>query len=239
MNRFGSLPLVTKNILIITVLVWVATVFLYAKVDLTKYLGLHYFQASDFKPYQFVTYIFMHAARDSQGGIIIWHIFFNMFALFMFGPILENTWGPRRFLIFYIFTGLGAALTQLVVYYFQITPVLEHVQELLATTTDFREQTYLLEQKKEFLNRFVVVGASGSLFGLLIAFGMLFPNVELMIMFIPVPIKAKFLVIGYGVLELIQGLTDSTGDDVAHFAHLGGMLFGFILVLIWRRKYRR
>jgi membrane associated rhomboid family serine protease len=230
MFNLRSIPLVTRNILIITIITFAATNLLEGRVDLVRILGLHYFQASDFKPYQFVTYIFMH------GGFM--HIFFNMFALYMFGSILENTWGPRRFLIFYIFTGLGAALTQLVVYYFQITPVLDHVQELLASTNNFQEQTYILEQKKEFLNRFVVVGASGSLFGLLIAFGMLFPNVELMILFLPIPIKAKFLVIGYGLLELIQGIANSGGDDVAHFAHLGGMLFGFILVLIWRRKYR-
>lgn len=231
MFNLKSIPLVTRNILVITVITFAATTLLEGKIDLVRILGLHYFLASDFKPYQFVTYIFMH------GGFM--HIFFNMFALYMFGSILENTWGPRRFLIFYIFTGLGAALTQLVVFHFQIALVLEKAQEMLAATNNFQEQTMILEQKKAILNGFVVVGASGSLFGLLIAFGMLFPNVELMIMFIPVPIKAKFLVIGYGLLELIQGIANSAGDEVAHFAHLGGMLFGFILVLIWRKKYRK
>lgn len=228
MNRFSSIPTVTKNILIISVIMFAATSLLESKVDLTRILGLHYFLASDFKPYQFVTYIFMH------GNLM--HLFFNMFALFMFGAVLENAWGPKKFLIFYIVTGLGAAVTQLVVYYFQITPVLEHANELMSQATNYAQQTQVIEAKKEFLNRFVVVGASGSLFGLLIAFGMMFPNAELMMLFLPIPIKAKYFVAIYGVIELISGITNASGDPVAHFAHLGGMLFGFILMMIWRRK---
>lgn len=229
MNNFRAIPPVTKNILIITVIAFLATNLLGSKVDLVRILGLHYFQATDFKPYQFVTYIFMH------GGFM--HIFFNMFAVFMFGAVLENVWGPKKFLIFYIFTGLGAAVTQLVVYYFQITPVLEEVQRALASAPTYQEQADILEAKKQFLNRFVVVGASGSLFGLLIAFGMLFPNTELMMLFLPIPIKAKYFVAIYGAIELFSGLAN-TGDNVAHFAHLGGMLFGFILLMIWRQKSR-
>ena len=191
-------------------------------------LGLHYFMAADFKPYQFVTYIFMH------GNLM--HLFFNMFAVFMFGAVLENAWGPKRFLIFYIFTGLGAALTQLCVYYFQITPRLEQWQAVYNATADYATQTAMLEDKKAFLNQFVVVGASGSLFGLLIAFGLMFPNAELMMLFLPIPIKAKYFVAIYGAIELFSGIANSAKDNVAHFAHLGGMLFGFLLYMFWRRK---
>lgn len=232
MNNFQSLPTVTKNILLINIILFVAT-WLFEKqgIDLTNMLGLHYFAAPSFKPYQFVTYMFMH------GGIM--HIFFNMYAVFMFGSILENTWGPKRFLFYYVFTGLGAAAIQLLVYYFQLQPIMKETNDLLAETKDYLLQTQIIEQRNEYLNRLVVVGASGSLFGLLIAFGMLFPNAEMMIMFIPIPIKAKYLVAGYGAIELFSGLHNSAADNVAHFAHLGGMLFGFILLMIWkvRRTY--
>jgi membrane associated rhomboid family serine protease len=215
---------------VITVIAFLATNLLHNKVDLMNLLGLHYFLAPDFKPYQFVTYIFMHGS--------FMHIFFNMLAVFMFGAVLENVWGPKRFLTFYIFTGLGAALAQLAVYYFEITPKLDHWQEVYNATHDFATQTLMIEDKKAYLNSFVVVGASGSLFGLLIAFGILFPNAELMMLFLPIPIKAKYFVAIYGGIELFSGLSNNPNDNVAHFAHLGGMLFGFILTMIWRRKYR-
>jgi membrane associated rhomboid family serine protease len=229
MNNFQSLPTVTKNILIINILLFGAT-FLFEKqgIDLTNLLGLHYFAAPAFKPFQFITYMFMHGS--------IMHIFFNMYAVFMFGAILENVWGPKRFLFYYIFTGLGAAAIQLLVYYFEITPNLNHINEVLAQTKDYIEQSKIVDIRNEYLNRYVVVGASGSLFGLLIAFGMLFPNTELMMMFIPIPIKAKYFVAGYGAIELFSGLHNSASDNVAHFAHIGGMLFGFILLMIWRVK---
>ena len=232
MNNFGSLPTVTKNILLINIILFAAT-WLFEKqgIDLANMLGLHYFTAPAFKPYQFITYMFMHGS--------IMHIFFNMYAVFMFGSLLENTWGPKRFLFYYVFTGLGAAAVQLLVYYFQLQPIMKETNELLVQTKDYLLQSQIIEQRNEYLNRLVVVGASGSLFGLLIAFGMLFPNAEMMIMFIPIPIKAKYLVAGYGVIELFSGLHNSAADNVAHFAHLGGMLFGFILLMIWkvRRTY--
>jgi|ERR1700757_1258168 membrane associated rhomboid family serine protease len=229
MNNFQSLPTVTKNILIINVLLFLATWLLKAKgIDLTNILGLHYFAAPAFKPYQFVTYMFMH------GGFM--HIFFNMYAVFMFGAILENVWGPKRFLFYYIFTGLGAAAIQLLVYYYQLMPMMEQTNTLLHEAKDYVIQSQIIEQRNEYLNRFIVIGASGSLFGLLIAFGMLFPNSELMLMFIPIPIKAKYFVAGYGLIELFSGISNNPLDDVAHFAHLGGMLFGFILLMIWRVK---
>ena len=229
MNNFQSLPTVTKNILIINIVLFGATwLFERQGIDLTNILGLHYFKAPDFKPYQFITYMFMH------GGFM--HIFFNMYAVFMFGSILEQVWGPKRFLFYYIFTGLGAAAIQLLVYYYQLMPIMEQTNTLLAETKDYVLQTQIIEQRNEYLNRLVVVGASGSLFGLLIAFGMLFPNTELMMMFIPIPIKAKYFVAGYGLIELFSGIHNSAADNVAHFAHIGGMLFGFILLMIWRVK---
>ncbi|HXU27277.1 MAG TPA: rhomboid family intramembrane serine protease [Bacteroidia bacterium] len=204
MNNLQSLPTVTKNILIINILLYAATwIYEQQGIHLTNILGLHYPTAPDFRPYQFITYMFMH------GNLM--HIFFNMYAVFMFGGILENVWGPKRFLFYYIFTGLGAAVIQLFVYYLQY-------------------KGYSGEE----LNPLIVIGASGSLFCLLLAFGMLFPNSELMMMFIPIPIKAKYFVAGYGLIELFSGINSNPMDDVAHFAHLGGMLFGFILLMIWR-----
>ena len=227
MNNFQSLPTVTKNILIINILLFAATWFFEKQgIDLINILGLHYIKAPDFKPYQFVTYMFMH------GGFM--HIFFNMYAVYMFGSILENTWGPKRFLFYYIFTGLGAAAIQLLVYYFQLMPIMEQTNALLAETKDYILQSQIIEQRDAYLNRMIVVGASGSLFGLLIAFGMIFPNTELMMMFIPIPIKAKYFVAGYGAIELFSGIHNSSADNVAHFAHIGGMLFGFILLMIWK-----
>jgi membrane associated rhomboid family serine protease len=227
MNNFQSLPTITKNILIINVLLFGATWLFKAKgIDLTNILGLHYFAAPAFKPYQFITYMFMH------GGFM--HIFFNMYAVFMFGAILENVWGPKRFLFYYIFTGLGAAAIQLLVYYFQLAPKIHDYDVLYKLAKNYHEQTMVKDALNFELNKYIVIGASGSLFGLLIAFGMLFPNSELMLMFIPIPIKAKYFVAGYGLIELFSGINNSASDDVAHFAHIGGMLFGFILLLIWR-----
>jgi membrane associated rhomboid family serine protease len=227
MNNFQSLPTVTKNILIINVLLFGATwLFMKQGVDLTNILGLHYFAAPAFKPYQFITYMFMH------GNIM--HIFFNMYAVFMFGAILENVWGPKRFLFYYIFTGLGAAAIQLLVYYYQLMPIMDQTNTLLHEAKNYALQSQIIEQRNQYLNQFIVVGASGSLFGLLIAFGMLFPNTELMLMFIPIPIKAKYFVAGYGLIELFSGISNNPTDNVAHFAHIGGMLFGFILLMIWR-----
>ncbi len=228
---FGALPTVTKNLLIINVLMFGATFLLEKQgIDLTEKLGLHYYKASLFKPYQFITYLFMHGS--------FMHLFFNMFAVYMFGSVLENAWGPKRFLIYYIFTGLGAALTQYVVFYFQIAPNLAQFQALLEQTKNYAEQTQIIEYRNAFLNSpgFTVVGASGSLFGLLIAFGIMFPNAELMMLFLPIPIKAKYFVAIYGAIELFSGIANTASDNVAHFAHLGGMFFGFILLMIWRKK---
>jgi len=224
---FGGLPVVTKNIIIINVIVFIMSMLAQSRgVDLTAYLGLHYYLAPDFRPHQFITYIFMHGS--------ISHIFFNMLGIYVFGQALEQVWGPKRYLIFYIVTGLGAALAQYVVMHFQAREIIDWYNariEMPEATHDIISQ--LIDNKFSDLNRLVVVGASGSLFGLLGAFGMLFPNREIYIYFFPV--KAKWLVIGYGAMELFSGWRNDPMDNVAHFAHLGGLFIGLILVFIWRK----
>ncbi|PBQ32305.1 rhomboid family intramembrane serine protease [Sphingobacteriaceae bacterium] len=229
-GSFGGLPVVTKNIIIINVIVFIMTLLGRSRgVDLDAYLGLHYYLAPDFKPHQFITYIFMHA--DFQ------HIFFNMIGIFVFGQALEQVWGPKRYLIFYIVTGLGAAAGQYIIMHFQAQEIIAYFNDRInAPDTSPSEIAELIDGKFTYLNRLVVVGASGSLFGLLGAFGLLFPNREIYIYFFP--IKAKWLVIGYGAIELFSGLRNDRMDNVAHFAHLGGLFVGLILVLIWRRDRR-
>lgn len=218
---FASIPIVTKNLIIINLLCWIASLVLpKVGIDLNNLMGLHFPGTSDFQLYQFITYMFMHANFA--------HIFFNMFAVYMFGRILESVWGPKRFLLFYIVTGIGAGITQELVWLYSVQSFAsEHGISLLQ----------LIAQDPS-LNYMVTIGASGAVFGILLAFGMLFPNVPLYIMFIPVPIKAKYFVIGYGVIELFQGVASFSGDSVAHFAHLGGMLFGFFMILYWKKKDR-
>jgi membrane associated rhomboid family serine protease len=229
-NSFGYLPVVTKNIIVINILLFAATYVLRnAKgIDLVEYLGLHYHLAADFKPHQFITYIFMHGNLG--------HIFFNMFGVFIFGQVLEQVWGPKRYLIFYLLTGLGAALTQYIIMHVEIQNVLSMVNaEINSSLTSAHEKTYLINQKFDYLNRHVIIGASGSLFGLLGGFGMLFPNRKLYLYFF-IPVKAKWLVIGYGALEILSGIRNNPGDNVAHFAHIGGLAVGVLLVLLWRKN---
>ena len=229
-SGFGYLPVVTKNIIIINGIMFLATLALGTKgIDLNKYFGLHYYLSSDFKPHQFITYIFMHGSFT--------HILFNMFGVYIFGQVLEQVWGPKRYLIFYIVTGLGAALMQYVILHFQISEVLAKVNEAIASNElSAIEKTDLINRKYEFLNsdRHVIIGASGSLFGLLGGFGMLFPNRMLYLYFL-FPIKAKRFVTFYGLFEIISGLQNNPADNVAHFAHIGGLVVGIIMVWVWRR----
>jgi len=223
----SSIPPVTKNLIIINVLFWVASLVLpKVGVNLVQLLGLHFPGATDFKFYQIVSYMFMHDTRSFT------HVFFNMFAVYMFGRVLENVWGPKRFLIFYMITGIGAGLIQELVWFIELRDVLSSQYDMINLNG-----TQLIS-KSEYLNFFVTIGASGAVFGILLAFGMLFPNVPLYLMFIPIPIKAKYFVIGYGLIELFMGVSNFSGDSVAHFAHLGGMLFGFILIKYWQKKDR-
>ncbi|MBL7932710.1 MAG: rhomboid family intramembrane serine protease [Bacteroidia bacterium] len=226
---FGYLPVVTKNIIIINAVMFLATFAAQTQgIDLVKYFGLHYYLAPDFKPHQFVTYIFMHGSFT--------HILFNMFGVYIFGQVLEQVWGPKRYLVFYLLTGFGAALAQYFVMYFQVNEIIDWYNVRIALPdigADVRSQ--LIENKINDINSQVIVGASGSLFGLLGAFGMLFPNQRLYLYFL-FPVKAKWLVIAYGAFELISGWRNDPMDNVAHFAHIGGLIVGVVLVLIWRRN---
>lgn len=225
---FAGLPVVTKNIIIINVIMYLATLaFETVNIDLVKLFGLHYYLADDFKPHQFITYIFMH------GGFS--HILFNLLGVYIFGQVLEQVWGPKRYLIFYILTGLGAALAQYIIMHFEITEVLDIFnQHINSRNLDTSQRAEFINQKYEYLNKHVIIGASGSLFGLLGGFGMLFPNRELYLYFF-IPIKAKWLVILYGGFEIFSGLQNNPTDNVAHFAHIGGLLVGIALVLFWRK----
>ena len=226
-------PLV-KNILIINVLMFLATMVIapWWKDQMAGFFIL----SKQFGPWQPVSSMFMHGGFN--------HILFNMFGVFIFGSNLERVWGAKRFLIFYMFTGLGAFALHYAVVYLQMT----QVQDLLtdAQMQEVFENGYAILQKNQNYSQYEmaqynrllnvpVVGASGALFGLLFAFGYLFPNTNLYLMFFPFPIKAKYFVIGYGLIELYMAFDTSSGDNVAHFAHLGGMLFGFILLKKWQR----
>ncbi|RGN51450.1 MULTISPECIES: rhomboid family intramembrane serine protease [unclassified Bacteroides] len=215
------MPVVTKNLIIINILLFFGGI-VAAKygINLDQYLGLHFFLADDFNLAQLFTYMFMH------GGFT--HIFFNMFALFMFGRILEQVWGPRRFLFYYIVCGVGAGLIQELVQY------IHYSMELSAY--DSVNIGGMIMPMAQYLNLMITVGASGAIYAILLAFGMLFPNQSLFIFPLPMPIKAKYFVIGYAALELFLGISNNASDNVAHFAHLGGMLFGFILIMYWRKK---
>ena len=216
----NNLPTITKNLLIINVLCFLGA-FAARKhgVDLNDILGLHFFLASDFKPFQLVTYMFMHA--DWQ------HIFFNMFAVWMFGRTLEMVLGPKRFLTYYMVCGIGAGLVQEVIQYLEYAIQLSHY--------DGVNTGVAVIPMAEYLNLMTTVGASGAVYGLLLAFGVLHPNNVIMLVFPPIAMKAKWFVVIYGLLELFFGLSGFQAG-VAHFAHLGGMLWGLALLYWWRKK---
>lgn len=200
----NNIPTITRNLLVINVVVFLATyAFRGLGIDLNDLLGLHFMLAPDFHFYQLFTYMFAHGGWS--------HIFFNMFALWMFGCIVERTWGPRKFLFYYIACGVGAGL----------------FQELAQFA-----QFYMLAA--DYLNLWTTVGASGAIYGILLAFGMLYPEERMFIFPLPVPIKAKWFVVGYAAVEMFMALS-TPGDGVAHLAHLGGMVIGFFLIRYWRR----
>jgi len=238
-NAFSNIPPVTKNLLFINIGLFVIS-FLTDKIsglDLNTILGLYYFKSTAFKPIQILTHMFMH------GGFM--HIIFNMYALFLFGQILERVWGGKRFLIYYLATGLGAAFFYTLVNHFQIQYLIKHMDasvvkqifdEGVAVINNHQNYIDIQSGKLNALVNSPCVGASGAIFGLLLGFGMLFPETPLMIMFIPIPIKAKYFVAIYAAIELFSGVANRPGDNVAHFAHLGGLIFGFILIKIWQNK---
>lgn len=266
---FTGITPAVKILLILNIVMYFLSMFIDSRmhVDTAHLLGLHLPQSVFWRPWQYVTHMFMHGSFG--------HLFFNMFALFMFGRILESVWGTKRFIIYYFVTGLGAAaLHSLVSWYglhnmqeqfyaFQSTPdagvfaefVRSHVSNprLLSQLMQFvdawnaapassqfaGQAEYYMQSIIQAYTNVPTIGASGAVFGILLAFGMLFPNTELYLMFIPIPIKAKYFVLLYGAAELFFGLQNSVGDNVAHFAHLGGMLFGFFLILYWRKHSKK
>ena len=277
-NRWSMMPPVVKNLLIINGLMFLASLTFESSIglDLNDLLGLHYFQSEKFNIFQIVSYMFMHGS--------ISHIFFNMFAVWMFGSAIENVWGSKRFLIYYLLTGFGAAIIHYITIYIDMAPIISQMEAIIYSpnadaiigfanahpwgnyidsirypqiyeeTLEFYNNTlqtlntnpndsgalrdasvFFQDYLRHYLNLPNVIGASGSLFGILLAFGMMFPNMKLYMIFIPIPIKAKYLMIGYGAMELFSAFQDNPGDNVAHFAHLGGMLFGFIIIKFWEK----
>lgn len=232
-------PPVTKNLLIINVIVWIALSILQSRTvgAIVNAGALHYFTSSEFLPSQLFTYMFMHEGFA--------HLFFNMFALFMFGGIIERLLGRSRFLFYYVSCGIGAALIQEGVFALMIN----HYTNLLppdALDVVSREGAGVLSNMMNYsdpamgrLNLLVnipTLGASGAVYGILLAFGFLLPRQPLYLMFIPVPVQARWVVLGYGALELLQALNANPADNVAHLAHLGGMVFGLLMLLYWKRN---
>ena len=216
----NNIPSITKNLLIINVLAFFATwVFEKQGLDLTATFGLHFFMAKDFSFYQLVTYLFMHGS--------FMHLFFNMFAVWMFGTVMERVWGPKRFLIYYLVCGIGAGIIQEGVQY------INYANENLAAY-DFVMTSSGRITTEAYLNLWTTVGASGAVYAILLAFGMTFPTERMFIIPFPFPIKAKWLIGGYIVIEVWSAL-NTPGDGIAHMAHLGGMLFGFLLIRYWRK----
>ncbi|MET3978435.1 membrane associated rhomboid family serine protease [Mucilaginibacter sp. UYP25] len=229
-SPFANMPPVVKNLLIINILFFIATYALAKLIDLNALFAAYYPLAPAFRPWQIITYMFMH------GGLT--HILFNMFALYSFGPMLEYTLGSKKFFNYYFITGIGAYVLYMVVQAVQIHALtgaftIPH-PELEASYFNYGGPENA--QKLYGIMNFPMLGASGAIFGILVGFAMLFPNLEMMIMFIPVPIKAKYVVIGYIAIELFTGIGRFAGDNVAHFAHLGGALFGFLLIKLWGIK---
>lgn len=217
-----NIPVVTKNLLIVNLLVFLASfVLLPLGIDLTNVLGLHFFLASDFHLYQLFTYMFMH------GGVM--HIFMNMFMLWMFGIVMENYWGPRKFFFFYLVCGVGAGICQELAQLGQLY-LLAREQLVGFTAADI---LLVAQDSQQMLNQWTTVGASGAIYAVLLAYGMSFPNEKMFIIPIPFPIKAKWIIIGSIAIELFSAIATSN-DGVAHLAHLGGMLFGFILIKYWQ-----
>jgi len=253
----NSIPPIVKNLIAINLILWLASLVSPSffsrwglNIDLTDILGMHYWASSKFSPAQLITYMFMH------GGFS--HILFNMFALYMFGGVLEQLWGPKRFLFYYLITGIGAGIVQQLFWTMEYHSLLVAMNNAISANSGegllpFQDvlgkyfsmsnlssfdAPSLVGMKRMFLDLPVTIGASGSVFGLLLAFGWLFPEAKLMIFPLPIPIKARIFVLIYGVAELFLGVAQFSGDSVAHFAHLGGMLFGAILILYWKKKNR-
>ncbi len=231
--RMNLTPAV-KNIIIINVLIYLAC---FVVPGLSDSLTGYYFASPNFRPWQIVTHMFMHSMSDFT------HIFFNMYALYLFGTALENYWGTKRFVIYYMTCGVGAFFLHMGVSYFEIQKIMQSLsdkdiyQVMITGLQDGKEYKLKMVELYSAINT-GVVGASGAVFGVLLGFGMLFPNTELMLLFPPIPLKAKYFVMIYGAIEFFLAMRQTAGDNVAHYAHLGGMLFGYLLLKYWQKKGR-
>ena len=230
-----SVTSVTLHLLIInTLLLAASSLFAHRGIDLNDLLGLHYYASDRFHWWQFVTYMFMHGNFS--------HLFNNMFTLYMFGRLLEMVWGERRYIIYYLVTGVGAGIVQQLAWRYDMG---EMVSEVLQQNPDstftygelIKEGLNIVGYGRFTVDHLVTVGASGSVFGILLAFGMMFPDARILLLIPPIPMKAKWLVILYGLFELFAGI-HGIQTGVAHFAHLGGMLFGFFLIQLWKKDKR-
>ena len=234
---FNQLPEIVKNLLIINGLFFLATICLKGSgIDLVRWFGLHQFQSPDFMPHQIITHMFMHGS--------FFHLLFNMFMLWMCGKILENVWGAKRFLTYYIITGLGAAIIYILFVQYQIYGIANEFPDFLEAAKDGKvsgsmtREGFIADIDSSNLSQLVnspMVGASGAVYGLLLAFGMLFPN-SLVYLYGAIPIKAKYVVMAAGGIALFSGIQNNPSDNIAHFAHLGGMIFGFILLKYWQKN---
>jgi membrane associated rhomboid family serine protease len=250
----AGIPQVTKNLLLLNVLMFILTFVFESKgIVLGDLLGAHYFGTPLFEPYQIVSHFFMHDG--------VFHLFFNMYALVIFGSFLEKLWGPKRFFILYVASALGAFLLYNGMGYFQILELKAQInnESLIAGLNGIIKENHLSPHTIDLLNEFInshnynavnadivsdyvyksyipMVGASGAIFGILASFAILFPNTELQLLFPPIPIKAKWLIGGYFLMEVYMSFQDKAGDNVAHLAHVGGAIVGAIIVLIWRKR---
>jgi len=265
---FARITPVVKNLLIVNIALW--AIQLIIQIDLNHIFGLRYIFADEFQPFQFITYMFFHQTYDVYGNVSFAHILGNMFALFIFGPMLERFWGGKRFFIFYMVTGVGAGILYSAVHFIEINQMLSDANQYFSSLDyedfvaffgthlpnainnpeyykfiehygDNPDNQQVIDQAitevqaaSSLLENGLMVGASGAVFGILFAFGYLFPNTQLMLLIPPIPIKAKYLVTFYGLYELYAGIQRAPGDNVAHWAHLGGMLIAFILLKIWQ-----
>lgn len=236
---WNNLGVVTKNLLLVNFVVWLAMAFTsdYTTDVMLKYGALHYFSSPDFLPSQLFTYMFMHEGFA--------HLFFNMFALFMFGGVMERTFGSGKFLFYYVSCGLGAALIQEGVFAIMIHHYMDMLPDQMIDEIH-NQGSIILHQgmnyrdpimgKINMLINIPTLGASGAIYGVLLAFGYIFPRRPMYLMFIPVPIQARWMVLGYGVIELLQAISNNQGDNTAHLAHLGGMVIGLLILIYWNRK---
>ncbi|HEU4610295.1 MAG TPA: rhomboid family intramembrane serine protease [Chitinophagaceae bacterium] len=223
---FNLIPPIIKNLIILNALVFLAQKVFENNTgfDIENFFALHDVHSVYFKPHQLITFMFLHGSWS--------HLFFNMFALWMFGSVLENLWGAKRFLIFYVACGLGSAVLHLIVLYFEMQPVMATLHQLSAA----EQQDWIY--RPDFKVNVATLGASGAVFGCLAAFGYLFPN-SLIYLYFFIPIKAKWFVIFYGAMELMLAVQNSAGDNVAHWAHVGGAVVGLAMVWYWNRNNRR